>query len=158
MAKFFSKFKNKKFNSNFKNENFSKFQISNFPCGINVFFSTRGPRLPNLLKNCKKYLFTLKKQSYTGNMVHRKYSLFNFSRTCSGLFFCCDWYTKSTSSQFFLSEAKVILMGKFTMQWMPCFAIECKVYLCNAINHVRLCETLPRVEYYCLVVLLFFLL
>jgi hypothetical protein len=58
---FFSKFENKNFNSNFKNDFFPKFFISNFPYGLNNFFLS--PRLPNLLKYCKNYLFILTKNS-----------------------------------------------------------------------------------------------
>jgi hypothetical protein len=35
---------------------------SNFPCGINDFFLS--PRLPNLSKGCKNYIFTLTKNSH----------------------------------------------------------------------------------------------
>jgi hypothetical protein len=38
---------------------FHKQFFPNFPCGINEFF--QNPRLPNLFKICKNYLFTAKK-------------------------------------------------------------------------------------------------
>jgi hypothetical protein len=41
---------------------FSKFFISNFPYDINEFFLS--PRLPNLVKDYKNYLFTLIKNSH----------------------------------------------------------------------------------------------
>jgi hypothetical protein len=56
---FFQNSKTKNFKSNFKNEIFSIFSISNFPWG--------SLRLPNLLKNYRNYLFTLKKNSYILN-------------------------------------------------------------------------------------------
>jgi hypothetical protein len=71
----FSKFKTKIFNSNFKNKKKSIFFISNFPCDINNFFLSL--KLPNLLKDCKNYLFTLTKNSYIlhTTLVHRKRGL-----------------------------------------------------------------------------------
>jgi hypothetical protein len=58
---------------------FSKFFISNFPYDINEFFLS--PRLPNLLKDCKKntYLTLQKTVIYCipppSGMVHRKKTL-----------------------------------------------------------------------------------
>jgi hypothetical protein len=56
MTKFFQIQKQKKFNSNFKND-FLKFSFQNFLVAQTIFFL--GPRLANLLKNYENYLFTL---------------------------------------------------------------------------------------------------
>jgi hypothetical protein len=71
----FSKFKNKNFNSNFKNDFFQNFSFLIFlMTWRKIFLSSR---LPNLLKDCKNYLFTLKKIVLYSippldDMVHRK--------------------------------------------------------------------------------------
>jgi hypothetical protein len=54
MDKIFSKFKTKFFNSNFENVSFQIFLVAQ-----TIFFL--DPSLPNLLKDCKKYLFILTK-------------------------------------------------------------------------------------------------
>jgi hypothetical protein len=64
MAHLFSKFKNKSFHFKFQKHFFKKIHG-----GINDFFL--DPRLPNLFKIYKSYLFNLKKQSYTA--YHRVY-------------------------------------------------------------------------------------
>jgi hypothetical protein len=47
---FFSKFKNKKFQFKLQNEKFSNFFLSNFPCGINDFFSEVAKFIKRLQK------------------------------------------------------------------------------------------------------------
>jgi hypothetical protein len=59
---FFFKIRKQKFQFKFQKWFFSKFFILIFSCGINEFFL--DPRLPNLLKDCKNYLFTLTKNSH----------------------------------------------------------------------------------------------
>jgi hypothetical protein len=58
---FFFKNQKQKFQFKFQNWFFSKIFISNFPYDINKFFLS--PKLPNLLKECKNYIFTLTKNS-----------------------------------------------------------------------------------------------
>jgi hypothetical protein len=47
---FFSKFKNKEFQFKLQNEKFSIFFLSNFPCGINDFFSEVAKFIKRLQK------------------------------------------------------------------------------------------------------------
>jgi hypothetical protein len=77
---FFKNLKQKIFNSNYKNNFFSKFFISNFPYDVNDFFLS--PRLSNLVKDYKNYLLPLPKIVIycippLGDMVHRKRALIN---------------------------------------------------------------------------------
>jgi hypothetical protein len=57
----FSKFKNQNFNSNFRNKKNKFFSFQIFLWHKRFFL---GPRLPNLLKDCENYRFTLTKNSY----------------------------------------------------------------------------------------------
>jgi hypothetical protein len=61
MAKLFQNSKIKIFNSNFKNEKFSFFSFQKFLEALAIF---SRPMLPNLLKDCKNYLFTISKNSH----------------------------------------------------------------------------------------------
>jgi hypothetical protein len=61
----FFKIRKQNFQFKFQKRFFKNLSIPKFSCGINDFFL--GPRSPNLLKDCKNYLFTLKKSLHTKN-------------------------------------------------------------------------------------------
>jgi hypothetical protein len=94
MAKLFSRFKNKNFQFKFQKQFFfQNFQFK-FSLWYKQFFL--GPRLPNLLKDCKNYLFTLTKNSlHTTTVKEPK----NYCKTRWFPTRCCEIYQEKHKEQ-----------------------------------------------------------